>query len=185
MRPPFKVPTTMAKPGRNERCPCGSGKKYKQCCLPKDEAAERAVLAEAQVERDVHAAERLATTHPDLMREVKSAVAARLGVSEEDLARYDDLIASSNAAVDLTRAGKLDEAEAVARDLLVRFPDEHDGWERLGMVHEKRGEPRAAADCYRRMLDVIARRPDDYDAAMIADFTVLIAKLDPPASTAT
>jgi uncharacterized protein YchJ len=47
MRPPFKVPTTMAKPGRNERCPCGSGKKYKQCCLPKDEADERAVLAEA------------------------------------------------------------------------------------------------------------------------------------------
>lgn len=23
----------MAKPGRNEPCPCGSGKKYKQCCL--------------------------------------------------------------------------------------------------------------------------------------------------------
>ena len=22
----------MAKPGRNERCSCGSGKKYKQCC---------------------------------------------------------------------------------------------------------------------------------------------------------
>jgi preprotein translocase subunit SecA len=23
-------------PGRNEPCPCGSGKKYKQCCLNKD-----------------------------------------------------------------------------------------------------------------------------------------------------
>jgi SEC-C motif-containing protein len=23
------------KPGRNDPCPCGSGKKYKQCCLPK------------------------------------------------------------------------------------------------------------------------------------------------------
>jgi hypothetical protein len=22
----------MAKPGRNDRCPCGSGKKYKKCC---------------------------------------------------------------------------------------------------------------------------------------------------------
>ncbi len=28
-------------PGRNEPCPCGSGKKYKHCCLLKDEAAER------------------------------------------------------------------------------------------------------------------------------------------------
>jgi len=26
-------PTTMAKIGRNEPCPCGSGKKYKKCCL--------------------------------------------------------------------------------------------------------------------------------------------------------
>jgi hypothetical protein len=25
--------------GRNEPCPCGSGKKYKKCCLPKDEDA--------------------------------------------------------------------------------------------------------------------------------------------------
>ncbi|MCI5159653.1 MAG: hypothetical protein D3906_14745 [Candidatus Electrothrix sp. AUS1_2] len=24
----------MAKLGRNEKCPCGSGKKYKKCCLP-------------------------------------------------------------------------------------------------------------------------------------------------------
>jgi hypothetical protein len=22
--------------GRNEPCPCGSGKKYKKCCLPKE-----------------------------------------------------------------------------------------------------------------------------------------------------
>lgn len=30
----------MAKPGRNDACPCGSGKKYKQCCLnsPKPES---------------------------------------------------------------------------------------------------------------------------------------------------
>lgn len=27
----------MAKIGRNEKCPCGSGKKYKKCCLGKDE----------------------------------------------------------------------------------------------------------------------------------------------------
>lgn len=24
--------------GRNEKCPCGSGKKYKYCCLNKDKA---------------------------------------------------------------------------------------------------------------------------------------------------
>ena len=25
-------PTEIAKPGRNDPCPCGSGKKYKKCC---------------------------------------------------------------------------------------------------------------------------------------------------------
>jgi len=30
----------MKKIGRNDPCPCGSGKKYKKCCLPKDEEKE-------------------------------------------------------------------------------------------------------------------------------------------------
>jgi hypothetical protein len=29
----------MTKIGRNDPCPCGSGQKYKRCCLPRDEAA--------------------------------------------------------------------------------------------------------------------------------------------------
>jgi hypothetical protein len=29
------------KVGRNDPCPCGSGKKYKKCCMDKDQAAER------------------------------------------------------------------------------------------------------------------------------------------------
>jgi hypothetical protein len=34
--------------GRNDPCPCGSGKKYKQCCLAKDEAKERDARAKAE-----------------------------------------------------------------------------------------------------------------------------------------
>jgi hypothetical protein len=37
----------MTKLGRNDPCHCGSGKKYKACCLDKDEAAERAARAKA------------------------------------------------------------------------------------------------------------------------------------------
>ncbi len=32
----------MSKPGRNDPCPCGSSKKYKQCCLPREDAARTA-----------------------------------------------------------------------------------------------------------------------------------------------
>ncbi|MSU69577.1 MAG: hypothetical protein EXS39_02135 [Opitutaceae bacterium] len=30
---PAPIKTTVPKPGRNDPCPCGSGRKYKQCCL--------------------------------------------------------------------------------------------------------------------------------------------------------
>jgi hypothetical protein len=33
---------------RNDRCHCGSGRKYKACCLALDEAAARAARAEVQ-----------------------------------------------------------------------------------------------------------------------------------------
>lgn len=41
----------MSKPGRNDPCYCGSGKKYKQCHLREDQAAERAARARADAAR--------------------------------------------------------------------------------------------------------------------------------------
>jgi len=38
----------MATAGRNAPCPCGSGKKYKKCCLEKDENAARVAREEAK-----------------------------------------------------------------------------------------------------------------------------------------
>jgi hypothetical protein len=43
------APTT-ARPGRNQPCHCGSGRKYKQCYLAKDEALAAAARAEAAAE---------------------------------------------------------------------------------------------------------------------------------------
>ena len=163
----------MAKPGRNDRCPCGSGKKYKACCLTKDEAAEREELAKAQAGRNERAAEK----HQSL-REVREAMLAKLSGSEEP---EDDLDAASNAVLALIGAGKLDEAAAAARDLLVRYPEVPDGWDRLGMVHEKRGQNREAADCYRKVIDFIREHADDFDAVTIDDYAARIAKLDPAA----
>lgn len=38
---------TVARPGRNEPCRCGSGRKYKHCCLAKDEEKAAAARAKA------------------------------------------------------------------------------------------------------------------------------------------
>ncbi|MGE5816372.1 MAG: SEC-C metal-binding domain-containing protein, partial [Acidobacteriota bacterium] len=39
-----------ARPGRNEPCHCGSGRKYKHCCLDKDHAEAAAARAKAAAE---------------------------------------------------------------------------------------------------------------------------------------
>jgi tetratricopeptide (TPR) repeat protein len=158
----------MQKAGRNDPCPCGSGKKYKKCCLPMHEADERQRAAEQNAERDRRAAAHLAS-----LREARAAMLA--DVADD----ADELDAASNAAVDLVRAGKLDEAERAARDLLERFPDVHDGWDRLGMVCEARGDNQKAADCYRKVLDFIRAHPDDYDEGFDEVFVKLVEKLDP------
>ena len=38
------------KTGRNDDCPCGSGKKYKKCHLQADEAAQSAAIAKVNAE---------------------------------------------------------------------------------------------------------------------------------------
>jgi len=40
--------TTIARPGRNEPCRCGSGRKYKHCCLEKDNAEASAARKAAE-----------------------------------------------------------------------------------------------------------------------------------------
>jgi tetratricopeptide (TPR) repeat protein len=165
----------MAKPGRNDPCPCGSANKYKKCCLAKDEAAEREGLAEAETRRANHAAARRLE-----LREMRAAVGARLRMAEEADAYENELDAVSNAVVDLVHAGKLVEAEAAARDLLVRFPNVHDGWDRLGMVHEARGNGQQAADCYRKVIAFIKEHPDDYEPDFEDVFVKLVDRLDPP-----
>ena len=49
--------------GRNDPCHCGSGKKYKQCCLGKDEEKARAARAKAATEAPVPTAEDATPAH--------------------------------------------------------------------------------------------------------------------------
>ncbi len=37
----ISIPGKQTEPGRNDDCPCGSGKKYKKCCLLKKEFLEQ------------------------------------------------------------------------------------------------------------------------------------------------
>jgi len=129
---------------------------YQKCCLPKEEAAKREAHAKDQAAREERAA-----AHRAELRHAKAEVLARLaGAIDDD---EDELTVASNAAVDLVNAGKLDEAEKAARDLLERFPEVHDGYDRLGMVYEARGDKQQAAYYYRKVIEFVRAHPDQYD----------------------
>jgi hypothetical protein len=51
-----------ARPGRNQPCHCGSGRKYKQCCLEKDN--ERAAAARAEAAAAAKAAQAESESSP-------------------------------------------------------------------------------------------------------------------------
>ena len=97
----------------------------------------------------------------------------------------DELTEASNAVVDMVQAGDLDAAEQAAHDLLARFPDVHDGYDRLGMVYEARGDHRQAADCYRKAITIIRDHPDNYDPGFEAIFQNLVDRLETQADAAT
>ncbi|HEX4448055.1 MAG TPA: SEC-C metal-binding domain-containing protein [Polyangiaceae bacterium] len=140
----------MATIGRNDPCPCKSGKKYKKCCLPADQAR-----ASEQFRADE---QRNAVHRPDPTA-VAKALTPILAFGDD---RLDDL---SNSAVDLAGDGRLDEALAVCARLLAEYPDVVDGLERSGMVHATMGHHALAADFYRQAFDFVndpARR-DDYE----------------------
>ena len=115
----------MVKVGRNDTCPCGSGKKYKRCCLPALESAS-AERVRLQAERDLLIAER------DLL-----------------LDERDDLAADVQQLID---DGCLDEAEAMSRQLEATYPDDTICIEQVGRVHEAKGSLQTAADHYRRAV---------------------------------
>ncbi|MFQ5700146.1 MAG: SEC-C metal-binding domain-containing protein [Myxococcota bacterium] len=147
----------MAKIGRNEPCPCGSGKKYKRCCLPVHQAEQAAARTAPQPE-----------TRPRPPWEPNEADS-----------EFEELVRLSNRVPELIEQGHLDEAEQASRELLRRFPEVSDGIERLGHVHEARGDIENAVAHYRKAAAFIRDRgaPDDEHAAWLDD---LADRLDPP-----
>ena len=114
---------------RNHPCPCGSGKKYKLCCLAKIEADQRAAR--------------------------EAVLEARRAAEWSKHYRFvhdDPLTNLSNEAGQLIRAGRLDEAAAACQRLLDEYPDDIDGHERTAQLLEARGESTAAAESMRRAL---------------------------------
>jgi len=125
----------MTKPSRNASCPCGSGKKYKQCCLRKQPEA----TAKINIEN------------------FKSVLPWEGWEVVED-----ELDTLSNSVIKLIAEGRLEEAVIVCEELRERYPEEYDWMERMGQVEEARGNYASAAKHYQEAFNFLRGKPD-YD----------------------
>jgi hypothetical protein len=136
----------MAKIGRNDACPCGSGKKSKKCCL----------VAEGAPPPSVAEAIAPAQTGP---------VCLSCGKHEDDASddEIDEINDRADHILDELLGGRLDVAEVLCHDFLEDFPRDAEGHDLLSMICEKRGNTDRALELLRR-ASAIAHARSDYDA---------------------
>jgi uncharacterized protein YecA (UPF0149 family) len=132
--------------GRNDPCPCGSGKKYKKCCLGKEALARHTAAAEER------------------WKQLPSAERARIA---EEVQRLDDL---SNGALDAIQARRYEDADRLCEKLIRDYPELIDGHDRLGMLREAQGRFAEAAEHYAKALAIIEGEPDRHDQQMAGMF---------------
>ncbi len=122
--------------GRNQPCPCGSGRKYKRCCRTRHEIGREATEA-------VDRAARASGAPLDHIEAHLRAVGRASTVARDHLA-----------------AGDFEAAIAAAQRVYDEFPGEIDGLELLAQIHEKRGAIDEAIRCHRLILAHVMAMPD-------------------------
>ena len=161
----------MSKVGRNDVCPCGSGKKFKRCCLERVEAEERAERLKAESER-VWAEDDEVAGFNDVLAEARAAL--------QESRTFGEVDGLAERVLELIEAGQYDEAEATARQLESEYPDEPLGIERLGQVHEAKGSGDVAAEQYRRAVTLMDELGEGhYCDCCRARLVKAIRRLDP------
>jgi hypothetical protein len=130
----------MSKVGRNDPCPCGSGKKYKACCLNKDEAERR-------IER----------------RASNAALNAQV---QSDYEAFNDLMDRSEESQDaaasiwaLIEAKQFDLAEQATQEYIAYFVESPIGFDLMSYICEARGELSQAAQWLGKVIDFMRQRP--------------------------
>jgi tetratricopeptide (TPR) repeat protein len=162
------------KPGRNDTCPCGSGKKYKRCCGTESAAAPAPRILTSQqigglvalVNQDrlgeaEHAVSALLTVHPSagmlwkilgvaLMRQGKDALPALRKAAE---LMPQDAEAQGNLGSALHDLGRHEEAVASYRRALALNPNHVETLNELGNALRDLGERRESLALYARAVE--------------------------------
>lgn len=147
----------MSKVGRNEPCPCGSGRKYKVCCLEKDEQVARS-------EREAFNAN---------LQERAQRVQEILQIEQE----REELALGMQAVRRLFQLGQIDRAHQVARDVLMHQRGGYEEYEQHARSCIERGESREAIGWYEKAIEIVEAHPEQYFSSTPDRYRTLIALL--------
>jgi hypothetical protein len=115
--------------GRNDPCPCGSGKKYKKCCMEKDQAAERArpalpIQLPSARTPDPHADAIYARWEEFQQQDYEGQIALFTRSLDEDLIDDESAFEMLNTIYyDSVERDQRDRFDALAQDLRERLPE--------------------------------------------------------------
>lgn len=133
------------KTSRNQPCPCGSGKKYKKCCLSQD---QKTVAEQSQQDQSNKPADDLSYLDHDTAP-----------LTDDGILEYcDAFVDLSNQANDHIRNKEWKEAEACCKQLLDEFPNEIDGHWRTYEYHKARKEYHQAKQYAQALLPMVQER---------------------------
>ncbi|MBT9568773.1 MAG: tetratricopeptide repeat protein [Thiobacillus sp.] len=136
---------TTKKPTRNDPCPCGSGKKYKQCCLQADDirSAHR-----ARANDEIAGVMRAAIEHQEAGRLVEADAACKqilqLAPDHPDALHLQAMIAY--------QVGMHDVASVLLQHVVEIAPNYADAHHNLGVVLMAQGHAADAASSYRTAI---------------------------------
>jgi tetratricopeptide (TPR) repeat protein len=154
MHSPATVTETLIRPGRNESCPCGSGKKYKRCCGSAADAAPPARLPPppAGVPNPLEIGALVALVEQARLTEAEHGTRALLRQYPAAGMLWKIL------SVALMRQGKY-ALEALRRTAEL-LPSDAEAHRNLGAALEEQGQPALALKSLRRALELA---PNDVD----------------------
>lgn len=143
---------TTQKTARNDPCPCGSGKKYKQCCLQTDEAqAANRVRASDEVAGLMQAA----IGHQEAGRLIEADAVCkevlRLAPDHPDALHVQAMIAY--------QVGMHDVATVLLQHVVEIAPGYADAHHNLGVVHLAQGQVAEAVSGFRKTIALQPRHP--------------------------
>jgi len=116
----------MKKPGRNEPCPCGSGKKFKKCCLQAPEHSTGSTFIYTDLDE-------LSNQVPELIRQEKYSKAKE--VCQKLLKQYPEQIDGLHRSAELFEAMGDYEKAATFYEQTAQFAEQADGFEKKSVEY--------------------------------------------------